>query len=42
MLGSGDLNGNNQELFNNCEYHANDVMDAPNVTIVSKTKDLQF
>jgi len=41
-VGSGDINGNNQFLFENCEYHGNDVIQAPNVTIVSKTKDLPF
>jgi len=41
-VGSGDINGNNRYLFENCQYDGNDVIDAPNVTIVSKTKDLQF
>jgi SAM-dependent methyltransferase len=41
-VGSGDINGNLRELFKNCEYHGNDVVNAPNVTIVSKTKDLIF
>ena len=41
-VGSGDINGNNQFLFENCVYHGNDVIEAPNVTIVSKTKDLEF
>ena len=41
-VGSGDINGNNRYLFNNCEYIGNDVIQAPNVTIVSKTKDLPF
>lgn len=41
-VGSGDINGNNRFLFNNCEYHGNDVIRAKNVTIVSKTKDLPF
>ena len=41
-VGSGDINGNNNLLFKNCEYHGNDVILAPNVTIVSKTKDLPF
>jgi len=41
-VGSGDINGNNRFLFENCEYHGNDVIKAPNVTIVSKTKDLPF
>jgi SAM-dependent methyltransferase len=41
-VGSGDINGNNQFLFENCEYNGNDVIQAPNVTVVSKTKDLPF
>lgn len=41
-VGGGDINGNNRHLFNNCEVFVNDVCDAPNVTIVSKTKDLPF
>jgi SAM-dependent methyltransferase len=41
-VGSGDINGNNRYLFENCEYHGNDVIPASNVTIVSKTKDLPF
>jgi len=41
-VGSGDINGNNNFLFENCEYHGNDVIDAPNVTIVSKTANLPF
>jgi SAM-dependent methyltransferase len=41
-VGAGDINGNNRFLFENCEYHANDVVNARNVTIVSKTKDLPF
>lgn len=42
-VGSGDINGNNRYLFDLlCEYNGNDVHAAPNVTIVSKTKDLQF
>lgn len=41
-VGSGDINGNNRSLFTNCIYNGNDVIDAPNVTIVSKTKDLPF
>lgn len=41
-VGAGDINGNNRFLFENCDYHANDVIDAQNVTIVSKTKDLPF
>jgi SAM-dependent methyltransferase len=41
-VGSGDINGNNRFLFENCEYNGNDVIEAPNVTIVSRTKDLPF
>lgn len=41
-VGAGDINGNNRYLFENCEYDGNDVVQAANVTIVSKTKDLQF
>ena len=41
-VGSGDINGNNRFLFENCEYDGNDVIQARNVTIVSKTKDLPF
>jgi len=41
-VGSGDINGNNRFLFDNCEYNGNDVIEARNVTIVSKTKDLPF
>jgi len=41
-VGSGDINGNNRFLFENCEYDGNDVIQAYNVTIVSKTKDLPF
>jgi len=41
-VGSGDINGNNRFLFENCEYNGNDVIKANNVTIVSKTKDLPF
>lgn len=41
-VGGGDINGNNRFLFVECEYHANDVVQAPNVTIVSKTGDLTF
>ena len=41
-VGSGDINGNNRFLFENCNYEGNDVVTAPNVTIVSKTKDLSF
>ena len=41
-VGSGDINGNNRFLFENCVYNGNDVIPANNVTIVSKTKDLPF
>ena len=41
-VGSGDINGNNRFLFDNCNYTGNDVIAAHNVTIVSKTKDLPF
>lgn len=41
-VGSGDINGNNRFLFENCQYDGNDVISANNVTIVSKTKDLPF
>lgn len=41
-VGSGDINGNNRFLFENCEYDGNDVVQVENVTIVSKTKDLPF
>jgi len=41
-VGSGDINGNNRFLFENCDYEGNDVIQANNVTIVSKTKDLPF
>ena len=41
-VGAGDINGNNRFLFDQCEYHGNDVVQANNVTIVSRTKDLPF
>lgn len=41
-VGSGDINGNNRFLFDNCEYDGNDVIKAKNVTIVSKTHELPF
>lgn len=41
-VGSGDINGNNRFLFENCNYDGNDVIQAPNVSVVSKTKDLFF
>jgi len=39
-VGSGDINGNNRLLFEECNYIGNDVIEANNVTIVCKTKDL--
>ena len=39
-VGSGDINGNNRDLFENCAYDGNDVVEAMNVTVVSKTSDL--
>jgi len=41
-VGSGDINGNNRYLLEDCVYYGNDVIEAKNVTIVSKTKDLPF
>ncbi|NBO56054.1 MAG: class I SAM-dependent methyltransferase [Actinobacteria bacterium] len=41
-IGSGDINGNNRFLFEGCHYEGNDVIQAPNVTIVSKTGALPF
>ena len=41
-VGSGDINGNNNFLLENCLYDGNDVIEAKNVTVVSKTKDLPF
>lgn len=41
-VGSGDINGNNAFLFNQCIYVGNDVYHAPNVTIVSKTSALPY
>jgi SAM-dependent methyltransferase len=41
-VGAGDINGNNRFLFENGTYEGNDVIEASNVTIVSKTKDLPF
>ena len=41
-VGSGDINGNNRFLFENCTYDGNDVYSAPNVTVVSKTTALTF
>jgi len=41
-VGAGDINGNNRFLFENCEYEGNDLVEAKNVTIINKTKDLKF
>lgn len=41
-VGSGDINGNNRNLFFDCEYTGNDVYTAANVTIVCKTSALPF
>ena len=41
-VGSGDINGNNRLLFDNCLSEGNDVTVSENATIVSKTKDLQI
>jgi SAM-dependent methyltransferase len=41
-VGAGDINGNNRFLFDHCEYEGNDVVEAKNATIVSRTKDLPF
>lgn len=41
-VGGGDINGNNRHYFTQCEYQANDVVTAPNVTIVCKTSALDF
>ena len=39
-VGGGDINGNNRHFFTDCSYTCNDVVSAPNVTIVCRTKDL--
>lgn len=42
-VGSADINGNNRRYFTAaCEYHGNDVLPGPNVTVVARTGDLQF
>jgi len=41
-VGSGDINGNNRYLFKESHYEGNDIVNADNVTIVSRTKDLPF
>ena len=40
--GGGDINGNNRELFTDCDYQCNDVVECPNANIVCFTKDLPF
>lgn len=39
-IGSGDINGNNKYLFENCEYIGVDVVQAPNVDLVCSAKDI--
>ena len=39
-IGAGDVNGNNRYMFVDCEYVGVDVVQAPNVDIVSYAKDL--
>jgi SAM-dependent methyltransferase len=41
-VGFGDINGNNNYLFEDCLYEGNDLIKTDNVTIVSRTKDLPF
>jgi SAM-dependent methyltransferase len=41
-VGSGDINGNNKCMFEFCQYTGNDVCEAPNVSLVSKTSELKF
>jgi len=41
-VGGGDINGNNRNVFYNCEYICNDVCPSENVNCVSRTKDLPF
>jgi len=41
-VGSGDINGNNRDLFTDCEYHGCDVYAAPNVSVVCKAAALPF
>jgi SAM-dependent methyltransferase len=41
-VGAADINGNNRILFENCDYHGNDVVESHYTTIISKTKDLPF
>jgi SAM-dependent methyltransferase len=39
-IGSGDINGNNRCMFENCEYTGVDVVEAPNVDLVCFAKDI--
>lgn len=41
-VGAGDINGNNRNLFTDCEYNGNDVFEGKNITIVSRTSKLPF
>ena len=39
-IGSGDINGNNRDLFENCKYTGCDIMPGKNVDLVSKCHEL--
>ncbi len=41
-VGGGDINGNNRDLFTDCQYEANDVAAGRNVTIALPTALLAF
>ena len=41
-VGSGDINGNNRAYFENCDYWGCDVVEGPNVDIVSPVHLLPF
>lgn len=41
-VGSGDINGNNKDLFSDCEYIGCDIYAGKNVDIVSKCHELPF
>lgn len=41
-VGSGDINGNNRDLFTDCDYIGCDVYAAPNVDLVCRAADLPF
>lgn len=41
-VGSGDINGNNNYLFDNCHLIRIDVTEGPNVDLVSYAHDLKF